>query len=376
MTTVCESPEVHVDPTIERERVEQLAQAVGSGHPPDTIELESSFIRSECIQILAQYGVPVQIASTVMEDLLSAETEGYPTHGLLRFVEYASSIKNGAVYPDKEPLVTFSTGVSKLIDGQKSFGVLAARRAAAELQDLLTNNPVAVVGLTNSNHLGRLAHIGQPLAKKGFIVIGFVNYFGPGRQKVAPWKGATGRLCTNPVLVAIPTDSGEPIVVDISTSTVAEGKVRLALYNGQPVPDGWLVNHNWVPVNDPSQLYSNNAFLTPLGGDQGHKGFALGLVVDILAGIITGAGFSRENPSEEGSGGLFLGLNPSILGRSFNDVAAEIRQLAEYCSSCPTPESALPVRIPGQRSQITQDEGGTFKVSESTWKAIQALRKG
>ena len=278
-------------PTIDSVRVEKMAQAIDLNRSPEFLEVQANQIRSECIRILGRYGTPESIASVVVEELLDAEREGYPTHGLLRFMEYVAAIKSGAVRPALEPSVTFNSNVSRLVDGHKSFGVIAAKRVVKELEELLSIGPLAVVGLTNSNHLGRVAHIGYPLTKKGFFVIGFVNYFGPGRQKVVPWKGAAGRLCTNPVLIAVPTSSGEPIIVDISTSTVAEGKIRLALYNGNTVPDGWLVDQDWRPVNDPSQLYTESAFLTPLGGDEGHKGFALGLVVDILAGILTGAGF-------------------------------------------------------------------------------------
>ncbi len=352
-----------------------MAQAIEPDHTPEFLELQADTIRSTCVKILGQYGTPESIASVVVDDLLDAERESYPTHGLLRLIEYVSAIKGGAVQPAQEPSVTFSSNLSRMIDGHKGFGVIVAKRVVTELEELLLTSPLAVVGVANSNHLGRLAHIGNPLAKKGFFVIGFVNYFGPGRQKVAPWRGAAGRLCTNPVLIAVPTGSGEPIVVDISTSTVAEGKIRLALYNGNTVPDGWLVDKSWHPVNDPSRLYTDSAFLTPLGGDQGHKGFALGLVVDILAGILTGAGFSQANPTLEGSGGLFIGLCPSVLGRAAEDVFSEVNRLAEYCSDCPTSPDSPPVRIPGQRSpnQVCADD--IYKVSMRAWQAILALEK-
>src|SRR5208337_4637103 len=109
----------------------------------------------------------------VVNDLLESELEGYPTHGIARLIEYVSAIKTGTIVPYEKPAISFASTTARNIDGRRCFGTLAAKRVVTELTNLLLDNSIAVVGLANTNHLGRLAHIGRRLAEQGLLVLGF-----------------------------------------------------------------------------------------------------------------------------------------------------------------------------------------------------------
>lgn len=311
-------------------------------------ECPIEFARSLGIDFLRRLGVEDSLASLIIDDMLRNELDGYASHGLLRLIDFRNAVQTGKLLPNNEPIVCKSTDISCVVDGNGSPGLASANVVVCELTRLTEQNGFSLVGLLNSNHIGRLASIGRPLAERGFVVFGFVNFLGAG-QNVAPWKGADGRFCTNPVLFAFP-NGPTPILIDFSTSAVAEGKVRQALLSGSSVPDGWLVDKNWKPVNAPEELYSKTrqALLAPLGGDQGHKGFALAFAVEILAGIISGGGHIGR-PGGEGNGGFFLCFNPELLGRSLSDILDEIECLSDYIKTS-TPCDFDGIRLPGDRS--------------------------
>src|SRR6185437_8017169 len=142
------------------------------------------------------------------------------------------------------------------------------------------------------------------------VLIGTVNNAGAG-QRVAPPGGLQPRLGTNPLCVAVPT-LGEPVILDFGTSVVAEGKVRVHHINKTPVPEGWLLDSEGRPTTDPSVLYNPPlGSILPMGGAQAYKGFGLGLVLDMLAGGLTGGRSSHPGaPPARGNNVVFLALDP------------------------------------------------------------------
>ena len=152
---------------------------------------------------------------------------------------------------------------------------------------------VGTVAASHCCHIGRVGDYSMMAAARGMVAVMFVNTHGGGKL-VAPWGGKSRRLSANPIAIAIPRKTGTPIVVDISTSAIAEGKVRGMLNRKVPVPPGSIMDADGNPTTDASKFYGPPAgALFPFGG---HKGFALGLVTDILAGGISGGGCSSTRP--------------------------------------------------------------------------------
>lgn len=336
------------------------------------VEVPLAEVRRVARACLIRRGAAPAVADRVVEPLLWAEAEGHPSHGLLRLPDYAARLERGSLDPEARPTVTALGAGVRRVEGERVFGALAADALRRALLDGLAEGPVAVAGLRDGAHLGRLAHIVEPIARAGFLCLGGANFRGRGRLS-PPFGGAEGRLSTNPLAFAAPAD-GAPFVLDMTTTAVAEGKVRARVLADQPVPDGWLAGPDGAPVRDGRRLYADppRALLAPLGAGLGYKGTGLALMIEILAAVLTGSGFVARPAPRGGNAAVFIGLRPEVLGRAPADVLADTRRLLDAVAGCP-PLPGHTVRLPGARSIA-----GRRRVPESVsipaglWDALRA----
>jgi LDH2 family malate/lactate/ureidoglycolate dehydrogenase len=321
---------------------------------------------------LRRLGAPPDVAALVVDQLLAAELDGAPSHGLIRIAEYGKAITRGQLVPGAVPLVSHVSGVATRIDGNLAFGAVVARELAEVASSRTLTGGIGVFGVRRSGHLGRLGPIGRKISAAGRIVLGFVNS-GGGARKVAPFGGGEGRFATNPILFACPVAGQDPIVVDMTTAAASDGTVQVAAARGETLPEGVLIDAQGQPVRDPARLNAvpRTAFLAPLGGPSGgHKGFALALVVEILAGALGGSDVVRPGNESMGNCGFFVVLDPAILGRSSADVLADVGTLAEYISSC-APQGGLRVRLPGHRP--VHEDRNDVPLASRTWHTIRTM---
>ena len=300
------------------------------------MKIKTQILMEACLNVLRKFGVPFPIAEKVVQDLINNDNQGYSSHGILRIPEYVEAIKQKNLIPNNKPQSQKISDYSTAIDGKKAFGALAKEQVISVLISHLKNQGFGFVSLVNSGHLGRLKNIGTSVSKEGGIVIGFSNFSGSG-QNVPPCGGAEGRLATNPILFSVP--SKIPLVLDISTTAVAEGKVREASLNHEKVPEGWLIDKEWNSVTDPQKLYQKpqEVFLSPLGGQRfGHKRFGLALITEILSGILTGGGFSNPHPTFQGNSAFFIVFSRTIFGKPVAQFERDLRELISYMVSMPT----------------------------------------
>jgi uncharacterized oxidoreductase len=202
--------------------------------------------------------------------------------------------------------------------------------------------------MRNCGHIGRLGEYAERAADAAIILIATVNNGGAG-QRVAPPGGIEPRVGTNPLCIALPTLSEDaPLVLDFGTSVAAEGKVRVHHISGQPAPDGWLLDSSGRPTNDPSVLYrSPPGSILPLGGEQSYKGFGLAVVLDLLAGGLSGGGCCRPAPPPvRGNNLFFLAIAPSSFSGS-ERLRADAGELAEYIRATPRVPGARSILLPG-----------------------------
>jgi LDH2 family malate/lactate/ureidoglycolate dehydrogenase len=291
------------------------------------------------------------------------------------------AIEAGVLIPAESPSLEWTAPAVAIVDGRRGFGCEAADAVAKALVEALGRAPLAAVALRNANHVGRLASLGEAVARSGNVVLGFCNFLGAG-QRVVPYGGATGRLCTNPLLFACPRGSDDVLVIDLTTSVVAEGRVRARLLAGEPLPAGWLVDSGWNAVTDGERLYESppSAFLLPLGGrEAGHKGFALALMVEILAGLLSGAGFARADLGPGGNGGLFLGLRPNVFGVADSVMRAQLEALLAFVATdAPAAPGFGAVRVPGERGRAALAAGrvaGTLSIPAALVDELRALAR-
>jgi len=228
--------------------------------------------------------------------------------------------------------VVLDRGATATIDGGLALGQVVARAAADEASARARQFGIACVAVRRCGHVGRLAHVAERIAATGQLGIVVANDAGAG-QTVAPPGACEARLSTNPLAVAAPRATGPPFSLDMATSVVSHGKLRIRREQREEVPPGWEIG----------------GLLQCLGG---YKGLGLALAVEILAGIVSGAGSSnaeqRDSPDVE-QGMLVIAID-IVRFRPLDDVEREIDDLAAYVRSAPLAPGGGPIAIPGERA--------------------------
>ena len=320
-------------------------------------------------------GCPPDEAALIAEALARANLAGHDSHGLLRVEQYAAMVRAGEIVPGAPTTVVREAACTALIDGGWNFGQVVARRAMELAIRKAREYGTGTVSVRNSNHLGRLGEYTLMAAEAGMLCIGTVNNHGRGNL-VAPFGGSDGRLATNPVSFASPGPE-RPILVDITTSVAAEGKVRLKKNAGQRVPEGWLIDNRGHPTTDPGDLYTEpRGALLPFGGAVGHKGYALAVMVDVLSGALSGAGCSHSSTCRLGNAMFFTVIDiEKFLPRE--EFLEHVRVLQEHIQASPPAPGFREVMMPGEpelrEEERRRREGIT--IDEETWRQFEACAR-
>ena len=325
-------------------------------------------------RIFQAAGTPKMTADLVGQSLVSANLAGHDSHGVIRIMQYLRQIDEDEIRPRATPEIERETPVMSLFNGHRCFGQLAAKVAIEDGIGKARGNAVAAVGLKHSGHVGRLGEWVELAAEEGLIALAYANG-GRSGGLVAPFGGAERRMGTNPVAVAIPLQDRPAVLLDFATSAVAEGKVRVALNSGKPIPEGWALDKHGAPTQNPADLYDGGMLLPAAG----HKGYSLALLSDFLGGILTGAGGPSLPGTILGNGVLFVLLNIDAF-RPMAEFFADGSQIADWIKSTRPAPGFDEVLLPGEpeaRSTQTRQENG-IPLDDNTWSQIvrAALKLG
>jgi uncharacterized oxidoreductase len=333
-------------------------------HPPDQLEAFAT-------RIFAALGVPPGDAAWVARLLVRANLRGHDSHGVIRVPQYAGSIRKGETNPRPAMQVLDDTPTTAILDGDLGLGQVVARRATEVALEKAARQGLAAVGVRRSNHIGRLADYAELAAEQGFVGLVWTN--APTAPSVVPHGGTARRLSTNPLAVAIPGPGGSvAISVDMATSIVAEGKVRVKRNRKEPLPAGWAIDPAGRPVSDPEVFYGPpRAGLLPAGG---HKGTALGLIVEVLGGILSGEGAigERTGPVHNGT---FLVLIEVARFLPLVDFTGQVTDLVRFVKSSAPAAGVAEVMVPGEpeaRSEAHRRAHG-IPVEAETWRQIEEI---
>jgi uncharacterized oxidoreductase len=284
---------------------------------------------------------------------------------------YVEALLEGGLHPNRKAQVKLDAASLLALDGQAGYGQSIGRQATELAIERAKQHGVSITALGNSHHLGRIGHWAEMAVAQGLISMHFVNVRSYAR--VAPFGGADRRFGTNPVCIAIPLPGEPPFVLDMATSAVAQGKLRVAHNKRAKVPHGWLIDDQGNPTDDPKW-----GVVAPLGamlcfGE--HKGYGLSVACDLLGGALTAGGVdSYENKTKRRvlNGMLSIVIDPGKLGTAavFEKEAREY--LAWLRSSRPAPGFDR-VRIAGEpeREYRAQREREGIPVDDETWKEIR-----
>jgi len=198
-------------------------------------------------------GVPADEAATVAASLVGANLCGHDSHGIIRVMQYLDALGDGRLSSGVELLIVKESPAVLVADGQWGLGQVQAHRLLKRLFSPARAAGLAAGTLKHCGHIGRLGEYAEEAARQGFAFMATVNNHGYGRG-VAPPGGTESRIGTNPLCLGAPTAT-DPLVLDIGTSVVAEGKVRVAYNKQVPAPEGWLLDEQGRPTTDPGVLY-------------------------------------------------------------------------------------------------------------------------
>ena len=323
-------------------------------------------------EIVRHAGASEAEADIVSHHLVDANLAGHDSHGVGMLPAYTGGIAAGHLIPGARAEVVMDKGAYILIDGNMGFGQVVAREAMQITIAKAKEMGLAVSGLRNSYHIGRVGAWGEMCADAGFISIHYVNALSP-YALVAPFGAREARFSTNPYCTAIPESDHHPrLVLDMATSNVAAGKVRVAYLKGVEVPENSLVDHTGQPTNDPSVIFTEPKGAMRSMGQ--HKGYGLALICDILAGAFTAGGAfepGRTASNKTVNNMLTIVLDPDVFaGR--DAFRAELDRFTDWVKSAAPAAGVEEVMFPGdpERKARAAREADGIPIDDGTMAAL------
>lgn len=287
--------------------------------------------------VFQQAGVDAGVAASVARALVAAESEGQIGHGFSRVADYAAQVRSGKINPDATIVVEHPSKAALHVQADNGFAYPAIEAALDAGIPLAREMGIAIMTIGNSHHCGTLSIPVEKIANAGLIGLMVANT----PKAIAPWGAKTAVFGTNPIAFATPVAGAPPLVVDLSLSIVARGKVMAADKAGRPIPEGWALDADGQPTTDAQAALSGT--MLPIGEA---KGTALALMVEVLAAALTGSAFSREAGSffnavgpKPNVGQTLIAIDPGKRSDFGTRVAALLAQISSM-------EGA---RLPGER---------------------------
>jgi LDH2 family malate/lactate/ureidoglycolate dehydrogenase len=310
-------------------------------------------------------GAPPEFAAQVADVLVDNHLAGHDSHGILRIPEYLRSIASGEIVPSARPQILSETPTTALVTGNWALGQVTGLYAVDLAIAKAKRERVAVVSVVQAAHTGRLAAFTDRAAKQDvvmFMWIGTVD----GAMTV-PYGGAAAVLGTNPVAVSLPNPDGAPVTLDIATSAIAAGKVKVAKARHAQLPPDCIVDREGRPTTDPQAFFDGGALL-PFGG---HKGYAIAVIAELLSGPLIGA---EAYPAVTQRSGIFILALDAAAFRPAPDYRRALAETLGRIKGVPPAPGFDEVLVPGEpeaRMRALRERDG-IPVPDDTWTAVCA----
>ena len=336
--------------------------------------VESHILHAFVQDVLRAKGASTSNAQVVTDHLINANLAGHDSHGAMRLYQYITAIESGELIPDTQPQVVRALPSGGMVDGQRTFGQVAADFGTLLAIDKARETGVGAVSVRNCYHSGRIATYPLLASSHNMVGIAMANA-GGGGQWVAPFGGLERRLGTNPISIAAPSNGKFPVCLDIATSTTPEGKIRDYLQRGKSVPKGWIIDSAGQTITDPQDFYDSPGAILSLGGlTSGHKGFGLSFMVDILAGALSGAGCCRPDVPTSLDGIMLLVIDVEQYS-PLADFRDQVLTLVNHVKSSKPAPGFEQVLVPGEweyRCQMDRLRDGIC-IPNPVWKNFVEL---
>ena len=325
--------------------------------------------------LIERAGSEAAEAARVADHLVEANLRGHDSHGVGMIPHYVHNITNGTARPNTGLSVVRDGGAVMVFDGGMGYG----QRVGAEMMERLIARAgelgAVVAALRNVHHLGRIGAYAEMAVSAGLVSIHFVNVTGH-PPLVAPYRGSHARFGTNPISIGVPgTARHEPFLLDMATSHIALGKVRVALNKGERIAPGTLVDAQGQPTTDPKVMFPDDealrGALLPLGL---HKGYGLLFAAELLAGVVGGGETSHPGTADLDSirnNMLTVVMDPASLTES-EWMEREHDTIVDYVTSSPPANPEEPVLVAGDPERMTMEKrlAEGIPVDPVTWEGI------
>ncbi len=337
------------------------------------IRIEQGGLRRFCENVLVKVGLSQEDAITVSDSLMFANLRGIDSHGVVRFPFYVRRLKEGGTKARPRIQKIREKPASILIDGDNGMGQVVGMHATKLAMEKAREAGICLVGARGSSHYGVASYYTLKMAEADMIGLSMTN----GPPVMAAWGGAKAVICNNPLSIAVPYQPRRPVVLDIAMSRVAGGKVRLAAKNKQKIPAGWIIDRHGRDTEDPDDLPDGGALL-PFGE---HKGYGLTVMLEILTGVLTGAGMLGQVPMWLTELRTPLNVGHSFIAISIDtfmdrgDFKKRLDWVIQEIKSSPLAEGSRGVFFPGELELKLEQERRKrgIPVSEAVWQDLKDM---
>lgn len=319
--------------------------------------------------ILHAAGAPEDNARLVAEHLVDANLKGHDSHGVGMVESYVRGILQGLIAAEKNAELVSDNGAILTFDGGTGLGRVVGVQAIEQGIARAADTGVCCVALGNASHLGRIGLFGELCADAGYVSMHYVNVVGHDPLAVA-YGGRDRRFITNPFCCVVPREDGNHVLLDMATTTVAAGKVRVASMQGVPVPDDALVDSHGRPTNNADTLYdAPPGAMQPFGK---HKGYGLMVMCELLGGALGGAFTIQPGHERKGNtlNNMFsIIINPKAVGAR-DAFATEVSAMLDYIRASAPADGFTGVLIPGDPERQTREQRlrDGIDVDDNSWK--------
>ena len=336
------------------------------------------YLRELNVKLFEKMGVPVGIAGEVSDAVLENCLYGHDSHAMILVPRFLADIEKGKIKPDARVEVIKKSASIALLDAHRGFGQLAMKDAMKIAMEMAKETGLAAVSVTNCNHVGILWTFAKMPAERDMIgMIWCVSGPEGGGGLVAPPGGKKKAVGANPIAVGIPAGEMKPLILDMSTSAVAGGKILLYAQQGKKIPLGWLLDEEGNPTTNPNELLKGGKLAGTLLPAAGYKGFGLGLAAEILGGLLTGYGASHMSDYREGQGVFIIVVDVKVF-ISLEEFRRQTDALFRHVKAVPTDSETKEILIPGELEYGTRKERGSsdaIPVSDEVWAGMTAWAK-
>ena len=318
-------------------------------------------LRRQIELILAAWGMTPEMVAPTAEVMAETDLRGVDSHGIAMLPLYDQLRRQGKIEMRPEIATVRESAVTALLDAGGGLGHAPSVKAMDLAVDKARAAGLAAVAVRNSNHFGAAGAYALRAARAGLIGMVMTN---AGSRAIVPTRAREPVFGTNPIAFAAPTGNGEPFVLDMATSTVAIGKVKLAVYNHRAMPEGWVIDDAGADVTDPTLAFDGHGRMkeaygvTPLGGLprlSSHKGYGLAAMVEILCSMLPGTPFigALADRREHETGHFFLAMDPDAF-REPGTFTAELDAMLGHLRRLAPVDPAEPVLVAGDPERAAE----------------------